>query len=67
MKKYLVVSICRDETNIEEFPDIITYPHLCKYVEGDEDVFIVDLETNNFWLSNEFFYMNDVRMFEVLK
>jgi len=38
VKKYLVVSICRDETNIEEFPDIITYPHLCKYVEDDEDV-----------------------------
>ena len=39
------------------------YGFLWRYVEDDEDTFIIDTETKEFWIASEFFYTYDIKSF----
>jgi len=66
MKTYRVVSITN---NIPDYPeseaDTNEFPHIVKYVDDEQDSFVIDAETGQFWPADEFFSMVDVKEFHV--
>ena len=64
--KCLVVQIGKEDG--VPFPANIMYPHIVKHVEDESDLFVVNAENiDQFWPAREFFFMEDVNEFEVLK
>ena len=61
--------VLRISTNLEEYPlakeDTEEFPYLTKYVEDEEEFFVMD-EDGSFWEANEFFYMTDIKEFKKL-
>ena len=55
--------------NLEENPeyreDTEMYPHLVDEVEDEIQGFVVDLETGDYWVAEEFFDMESVKNFVV--
>lgn len=64
---YIIVLIGKDKDDIVNYPDNKKYSHICKYVEDEGSQFIVDLDSDEFWSSNEFFDMNKVRRFIIIE
>ena len=57
--KYYVVRIMKDKSNA----DTKEFPHLIKYLEGnDEGLFVVN-ESGEFYPAGEFFYLKEVTEF----
>lgn len=59
----------RISTNLEEYPlakeDTEEFPYLTKYVEDEEEFFIMD-EESNIWEASKFFYMVDIKEFKTI-
>ena len=66
MKRYRVLSITN---NIEEYPeakeDTLEFPDLVADVEDEMDMFVLDLENDEIFKADEFFYQVDVKSFTV--
>lgn len=52
---YNVVVVRKDEDH-----------YLSEYVEDDEDSFVIEISTNNWWRSEDFFACNRVHTFKVI-
>jgi len=66
MKRYKLIHITN---NIEEYPedenDTLEYPNLIDEVEDEEEHFIIDLETGEYFPARDFFLMVDLEYFYV--
>lgn len=62
--KYRVVKISK---NVEKYPDCKEdteeFPHITKYVSDEMDIFIIEVETGEFYKAADFFYMVEIKKF----
>lgn len=61
---YRVVSVSRTGDSVD-FPDNDEFPHLIKYVSDEEELFIVNENTGDYWPADEFFMMVTIKRFVV--
>ena len=55
-----IVSVSKTGDSID-FPDNNEFPHLIQYVSDEEDLFIVNEDTGDFWPADEFFMMVTIK------
>ena len=68
MREYEVVTITiyGDEEDDQDLRDNnMRHPELVRYVEDESAVFVIDTKTGRFTESNEFFYMHNIKKFQV--
>lgn len=63
MQNFKVALIGRDSQDIGNYPDNEFWPECCKHVEDDEELFIINLKTRDFYKASEFFYMVNIDEF----
>jgi len=59
--RYRLVKITN---NIKEYPecelDTLEFPHLVNEITDEQDYFVINTETQEFYPADEFFYMADI-------
>jgi len=63
---YRVVSVSKTGDLID-FPDNDEFPHLIKHIRDEEELFIVNKNTKEYWPAIEFFMMVNIKHFIVPK
>jgi len=43
--------------------DVTNFPELISFIIDDEEIFIINDETNEWWIASEFFYTYDIKSF----
>ena len=66
MKRFRVVSITN---NIEDYPeskeDTLEFPGLVEDVEDEQALFVIDLEADEIYKADDFFYSFNVKFFVI--
>lgn len=66
----LIFQVVTITNNLEEYPesreDTEMFSHLVPHVKDEQELFVVDLNTGDWWPAEQFFLMNEVRQFVVV-
>jgi len=69
MKAGTRLRVVKITNNIDSYPEAVedtaAFPHLVDRVEDEYDLFIVDEETGEWWVADEFFQSEEVRYFRI--